>query len=207
MPSRSLESGGPTPVTVAPTVRRPIWLVLLLSAALVGGILWGLKHYTADSAEAEQEPDQLARQEYADAMLDEGEADVERQQDTPETVPEAPPPSYGFYDYLEAGAPIPLVNGAYVNAEQATKELPQYQLQAASYRNHGDAQNLVLKLKARRLPAFITKSVSATGDYWYVVSVGPFRKSSPMNAAHDQLVELNIMPLKRRYAAVDSGMR
>lgn len=107
-------------------------------------------------------------------------------------------PFYGFYESLSADSwPVPIHRGTYVSAD-ANKRRVVYELQAASFRKRLDAIRLQRKLAQLKLPVSVSESVSAKGEHWYRVKLGPFRNLSKLNKAEDTLVSMQMMPLKKR---------
>ena len=108
--------------------------------------------------------------------------------------------NYAFYDSLKNNQwSVPVQRGTYVDPNAAlSREQTVYKLQAASFTNAKDANRLVVKLKGLGLKAKTVSSVSSAGQSWYQVSVGPFTNISQLNKAHDILVSMNMMPLKKR---------
>jgi len=122
---------------------------------------------------------------------------------TSETVTEATveeDTGYEFYDNLKDNKwRIPVQKGRYVDPNDAlSREKAVFKLQAASFTNAKDADRLVVKLKRLGFKARTVSSVSASGQSWYQVSVGPFTNVSQLNKAHDILVSMSMMPIKRR---------
>jgi len=106
---------------------------------------------------------------------------------------------YGFYDNLSTSQwAVQSQSGTYVDGELSKRTKSKYKLQAASFRRQYDAQRLVGKLAKNGLTASVHGSISTNGMEWYQVSVGPFTSVSKLNKAHDILVSLNMMPLKKK---------
>lgn len=118
-----------------------------------------------------------------------------------ETPAEQHVSKYEFYETLPNAAGIPLVKGAYITVEEAANQQPLYLLQAASFREPVEAERLLRKLRRSKLAASLARQVSASGDYWYAVNVGPFKEARALDAARKELIDLGITPLKRRVTA------
>lgn len=185
-----------------------LWLKLAVVGLFLGLVVVVIQYVLDSEPQADETPDTIAKQEYQESVL---ANDTPAEPDmavvvepTATTVEEPPPPetresAYHFYETLPKGSPIPTVSGAYIDPNDAQKEKPLYVLQAASFRDENDATRFSGKLQTNGLPAFIQKKVSSSGEYWYAVSVGPYRNSSKLNKAYDMLVGLsNTMPSRVR---------
>ena len=72
-----------------------------------------------------------------------------------------------------------------------------YLLQAGSFKSAEDADSLRAQLLLTGMPNVTTsKVVSSSGTTWYRVRVGPFSSRSKLNKAYDQLVRMNLQPLR-----------
>jgi cell division protein FtsN len=71
-----------------------------------------------------------------------------------------------------------------------------YVLQAGSFKNIRDAENLKVELLLMNLLAESESVKSKNGDIWHRVLVGPFTDTSKMASARAKLAENNIDSLK-----------
>jgi len=71
-----------------------------------------------------------------------------------------------------------------------------YVLQAGSFKNIRDAENLKVELLLMNLSAESESVKSKNGDIWHRVLVGPFTDTSKMASARAKLAENNIDSLK-----------
>ncbi len=88
-------------------------------------------------------------------------------------------------------------------ASAKTEEGVSYILQAASFGNFDDADNLKAKLALQGLQAQIQKvSIEGKGDF-YRVRLGPYEKLQDLDAANQQLAKMGIkaMPLRVKKGA------
>lgn len=82
-----------------------------------------------------------------------------------------------------------------VNVEQPDENVT-YVLQAASFNNHNDADQLKAKLALQGLPATIQKvTIDGKGEY-HRVRLGPYEKIDDLDAATQQLSKLGIKALR-----------
>ena len=71
-----------------------------------------------------------------------------------------------------------------------------YVLQAGSFKNSRDAENLKVQLLLMNLSAESESVKAKNGDIWHRVLVGPFSDTSKMASARAKLAEKNIESLK-----------
>jgi cell division protein FtsN len=70
-----------------------------------------------------------------------------------------------------------------------------YMLQAASFREQGDAQQLSQRLRNLSLVAQISRVQTSGGDTWHRVQVGPYQDTRELNRAQDLMITQGIEPL------------
>lgn len=80
-------------------------------------------------------------------------------------------------------------------APQPTADSSRYMLQAASFRESGDAQRLAGRLRDFGLLANISEVQTGEGDTWHRVQVGPYDDRRELNRAQDLMVTQGIEPL------------
>ncbi|MFC3284387.1 SPOR domain-containing protein [Litchfieldella rifensis] len=80
-------------------------------------------------------------------------------------------------------------------APQPTAASSRYMLQAASFRESGDAQRLAGRLRDFGLMAKISEVQTGGGDTWHRVQVGPYDDRRELNRAQDLMVTQGIEPL------------
>ncbi|MBK8286662.1 MAG: SPOR domain-containing protein [Ahniella sp.] len=122
-----------------------------------------------------------------------------------EPVPAEPEkPKYGFYEVLPEMEVV--VPDAEVK-QQAKQEPPpaldpgtQYVLQAASFRNAGDAESLKAKLALLGLRANV-RTVAINGQDYFRVRVGPFADLRELDAARSQLEANGLQAIALKEAA------
>ncbi|WP_290784592.1 SPOR domain-containing protein [Halomonas sp.] len=80
-------------------------------------------------------------------------------------------------------------------AEPAASNGHRYMLQAASFREPGDAQQLQRRLRDFGLLAQISEVKASGGQTWHRVQVGPYNDNRELNRAQDLMVTQGIEPL------------
>lgn len=83
-------------------------------------------------------------------------------------------------------------------SQQASSPPPsnsRYMLQAASFRETGDAQRLAGRLRDFGLLAKITEVQTGDGNTWHRVQVGPYEDRRELNRAQDLMITQGIEPL------------
>ena len=84
----------------------------------------------------------------------------------------------------EPAAPVPAASNSH-----------RYMLQAASFRESGDAQQLQRRLRDFGLLAQISEVKASGGETWHRVQVGPYDDNRELNRAQDLMVTQGIEPL------------
>ncbi|MGR4069890.1 SPOR domain-containing protein [Halomonas sp. LR3S48] len=126
----------------------------------------------------------------------------------PEPTVEVPPPldANAASEPVPADDPIAQVIAANlrdeVNATPANEaEAPagtRYMLQAASFRQPEDAEQLRQRLRNLSLVAQVSQVQSADGQTWHRVMVGPYDDTRELNRAEDLMTTQGITPLRHR---------
>ncbi|QJQ95067.1 MULTISPECIES: SPOR domain-containing protein [Halomonadaceae] len=83
-------------------------------------------------------------------------------------------------------------------APAPTANNSRYMLQAASFRESGDAQRLAGRLRDFGLLAQISEVEASDGDTWHRVQVGPYEDTRELNRAQDLMITQGIEPLMIR---------
>lgn len=88
-------------------------------------------------------------------------------------------------------------SGANADGSEATAATDEsrYMLQAASFRETGDAERLAGRLRDFGLRANITEVQSGGGETWHRVQVGPYGDRRELNRAQDLMTTQGIEPL------------
>lgn len=113
-------------------------------------------------------------------------------------------PTFEFYTLLpETEVIAPKVDeykstprpGSKESTKKSTASLTNYMLQAASFREIGDAKKLAGKLKDLGLLAKVSDVNASGGDVWHRVQVGPYKDTRELNRAQDLMNTQGIEPL------------
>ena len=103
---------------------------------------------------------------------------------------------YTFYGIFPESE-VPIIE-EYQNDEKVRlPERSAYLLQAGSFRNPADADNLRARLLLLGLPVF-ARDISVEGRTWTRVLVGPLTSAVDLNRAQDMLAEASIESLRLR---------
>jgi cell division protein FtsN len=87
----------------------------------------------------------------------------------------------------------------YKSTPKDAKSAHTYVIQAGSFKNQSDAEQLRARLILEGLPNVKTHRVTnSNGSIWYQVLSGPFENRSLLNKAEDRLVRMSIQPLVRQ---------
>ncbi|MBD3898580.1 SPOR domain-containing protein [Halomonas sp. ML-15] len=84
------------------------------------------------------------------------------------------------------------------DAPSPTAESSRYMLQAASFRESGDAEQLAGRLRNFGLQAQISEVQSGENETWHRVQVGPYDDTRELNRAQDLMLTQGIEPLMIR---------
>ncbi|MCC5881308.1 MAG: SPOR domain-containing protein [Halomonas sp.] len=82
--------------------------------------------------------------------------------------------------------------------EAAAPAGTRYMLQAASFREQGDAEQLRQRLRNLSLMAQVSQVQSADGQTWHRVMVGPYDDNRELSRAEDLMTTQGITPLRHR---------
>lgn len=105
---------------------------------------------------------------------------------------------YEFYEMLRESEVDTSNAGTYKSTPKTEKLKKRYILQAGSFRNAQDAEQMRAKLIIQGLPNVHTRKVTnSDGSLWHQVLAGPFDNRLQLNKAQDKLVRMNIDPLLR----------
>ena len=113
-------------------------------------------------------------------------------------------PTFEFYTLLpETEVIAPKVEaykstprpGSKESTKSSTASLTNYMLQAASFREMGDAKKLAGKLKDLGLLAKVSDVNASGGTVWHRVQVGPYKDTRELNRAQDLMNTQGIEPL------------
>ncbi len=147
------------------------WLVIgLLLAALVTLLI-----YLANKPDATQTPQSTGQKKIAKPIED-----------------KPPQPRFDFYEILKDQEVIVPDRSAEIKA--ATPANIHYYLQAGSFRNRNDADELRAQLLLANMNANI-ESKQNNGKTWHRVIAGPFKSRSKMAKARSQLASKGLSPL------------
>ncbi|MDX5375995.1 MAG: SPOR domain-containing protein [Halomonas sp.] len=83
-------------------------------------------------------------------------------------------------------------------SEAAAPAGTRYMLQAASFRQPEDAEQLRQRLRNLSLMAQVSQVQAADGETWHRVMVGPYDDTRELNRAEDLMVTQGITPLRHR---------
>ncbi|MBS97860.1 MAG: hypothetical protein CMI01_04205 [Oceanospirillaceae bacterium] len=105
---------------------------------------------------------------------------------------------FQFYDMLpKSKVETPEVS-AYKSTPKTAKLDTQVLLQAGSFRNSADAEQMRARMILAGLPNVTTSRTEGSNGIWYRVRTGPFDTRTDVNVATNKLHELNIQPLQVR---------
>jgi cell division protein FtsN len=167
-----------------PPPKKPLWplfIVLLLVVGLGYG-LYQLAGVRTDPLANQQALQQPAAKSETKAS---SEAPVEEKS------------GFSFYKLLPESEVVPEEVEAYKSTPKSAADYSNYLLQAGSFKSAADADSLRAQLLLAGMPNVTTSKVtSANGSVWYRVRIGPFASRSKLNKAYDQLVRMNLQPLR-----------
>jgi cell division protein FtsN len=165
-------------------VKHPIkWWLWLIVVIIVVAFVWGLTQLNQLPATAVSTPDVKSKTPVTSVPPAPTKAKPSQ--------PEQPKDSFEFYQILQDSK----VDTSHVDAYQSTPRQQEdflYMIQAASFRNHSDADRLRVQLILAGLEATIRQTTGDDGRAWYRVTLGPYDSRSKMNRAQDKLVAMNI---------------
>jgi cell division protein FtsN len=101
-------------------------------------------------------------------------------------------PRFEFYKILP-GSEEPVTEQQFQKAvQQPSSSRDKYYLQAGSFKNAEDAENLKAKLAMHGIEAYVQSAKLAEKGMWHRVRVGPFTKISDINQARASLVQSGV---------------
>lgn len=118
----------------------------------------------------------------------------DKSRDTAEATPAKPAPKFDFYYILpemEVAVPDQELAKASSSKDKPLDANTSYILQAASFKNHDEADRLKAKLALSGVDASI-QSVTINNDAWYRVRVGPFKDVALLNKTRKRLQDNGI---------------
>ncbi|MCG6658371.1 SPOR domain-containing protein [Halomonas campisalis] len=86
-------------------------------------------------------------------------------------------------------------NGGEEASPVTTSSPSRYMLQAASFRESGDAEQLKQRLRNLSLVAQVSQVQASGGETWHRVQVGPYDDTRELNRAQDLMITQGIEPL------------
>ena len=126
----------------------------------------------------------------------------------PEPTVNVPPPLEPSAAAEQAPADDPIAQVIAANLRDEVNATPEseaaapagtrYMLQAASFREPGDAEQLRQRLRNLSLMAQVSQVQSADGQTWHRVMVGPYDDTRELNRAEDLMTTQGITPLRHR---------
>jgi cell division protein FtsN len=184
----------------APPPRRPWGLALVSLAALGGlGVLIYLLLQTPPNGAAGTPAASTPAAKAAPASTP-----VTASKPKPTPAPESTPTAGGdgerfeFYDMLPKSTVETPEVSAYKSTPKTAKLETRVLLQAGSFRNAADAEEMRARMILAGLPNVSTSRTEGSNGVWYRVRTGPFDTRAEVNLATNKLYELNIHPLEIR---------
>ncbi len=116
----------------------------------------------------------------------------------PATTAEPEQERFDFYEMLPKSKVEPPEESAYHSTPKTAKLETKIVLQAGSFRNAQDAEEMRAKMILAGLPDVKTSRTEGSNGVWYRVRTGPFDTRAEVNAASNKLYKLNINPLEVR---------
>ncbi|KEA65093.1 Cell division protein [Marinobacterium lacunae] len=117
---------------------------------------------------------------------------------TPQSEPEKSGERFEFYNMLPKSTVETPEVSAYKSTPKTAKLETKILLQAGSFRNSADAEQMRAKMILAGLPNVSTSRTEGSNGVWYRVRTGPFDTRAEVNAATNKLYTLNIHPLEIR---------
>lgn len=100
-------------------------------------------------------------------------------------------PRFEFYKILP-GSEEPVTEQQFQKAVQQPSSKDKYYLQAGSFKNAEDAENLKAKLAMLGIEAYVQSADLSEKGMWHRVRVGPFTKISDINQARASLLQSGV---------------
>ncbi|WP_296057196.1 SPOR domain-containing protein [uncultured Amphritea sp.] len=189
-----------------PLVRSVISLVILIG---FGFALWQLTSVRPDNSDTTPSATPKATKESAaKASRPAAKTTQTSEPTTAKTTKPAAKPAipveeqserFDFYQILPESEVDTANVQPYKSTPKDAKSAHTYVIQAGSFKNQTDAEQLRARLILEGLPNVKTHRVTnSNGSIWYQVLSGPFVNRSMLNKAEDRLVRLRIQPLVRQ---------
>lgn len=189
-----------------PLVRSVISLVILIG---FGFALWQLTSVRPDNSDTTASATPKATKESAaKASRPAAKTTQTSEPTTAKTTKPAAKPAipveeqserFDFYQILPESEVDTANVEPYKSTPKDAKSAHTYVIQAGSFKNQTDAEQLRARLILEGLPNVKTHRVTnSNGSIWYQVLSGPFVNRSMLNKAEDRLVRLRIQPLVRQ---------
>ncbi len=112
----------------------------------------------------------------------------------PISSPKEEAPRFEFYELLKN-------NKVEISSEKTTIKPTKkfsYVVQAGSFRNQSDAEQMRSQLILNNLTNTTTDKITTSNGVWHRVNVGPFTNRSKLEKARDKLASMNIQGLVRK---------
>jgi cell division protein FtsN len=100
-------------------------------------------------------------------------------------------PRFEFYKML-SGSEEPITEQQFQKAVQQPSSNDKYYLQAGSFKNAEDAENLKAKLAMLGMEAYVQSADLSEKGMWHRVRVGPFTKIADINQARSLLLQSGV---------------
>lgn len=180
----------------APPPRRPWGLALISLAALGGlGVLIYLLLQTPGGAPS---PAAQPQSPPAPVVRNSTPAAPKPPSPAPEQPATADKERFEFYDMLPKSTVDTPEVSAYKSTPKTAKLPSRVLLQAGSFRNAADAEQMRAKMILAGLPNVSTSRSEGSNGVWYRVRTGPFDTRAEVNQATNKLYQLKIHPLEIR---------
>ncbi|MBV1787384.1 SPOR domain-containing protein [Marinobacterium sp. D7] len=182
-----------------PPPRRPWGLALLSLIALGGlGVLIYLLIQTPGGAPAAKAPVAAPVAKVEKPAPAKPAVKAEPTPDSGEKSSEKSGERFEFYKMLPKSTVETPEISAYKSTPKTAKLETKILLQAGSFRNADDAEQMRAQMILAGLPNVSTSRTEGSNGIWYRVRTGPFNTRAEVNQATNKLYTLNIHPLEIR---------
>jgi len=192
-----------------PLIRSVISLTVLIG---FGFLLWQLTSVRPDNSDTSQpaatKTAKTTKESTAKASKPTAKSTPEAKPTAPKTTQPTAEPAipveeqserFDFYQILPESEVDTANVEPYKSTPKDAKSAHTYIIQAGSFKNHTDAEQLRARLILEGLPNVKTHRVTnSNGSIWYQVLSGPFDNRSMLSKAEDRLVRMRIQPLVRQ---------
>lgn len=173
----------------APPTKKPTkWWMWLVIPAILAAFIYALSQLPSDTPTVEKvEPKKKVESQQKPVVKKEPSKTNEQKKKE----------DFEFYQILQDSE----VDTSHVDAYKSTPRAEQdfyYMIQAASFRNHADADRMRADLILSGLDASIKKTIGKNGKPWHRVILGPFTSRSKMNRSIDKLASKDIQAFSYR---------